>query len=157
MSELQLRDIHLPEAVSWWPPAPGWWILLILIIVTIYFIPHLIKKLKQVPLNKQAIGELKQIEHSYKTHQDKTLLVQALSILLRRACMSYLSRQKIASLTGPEWIKQLNTLTEKNYFSDEASEILLNAPYQKNHNYDAETLLTSCNNWINALPKKVSL
>jgi len=25
----QLRDIHLPEAISWWPMAPGWWILII--------------------------------------------------------------------------------------------------------------------------------
>jgi hypothetical protein len=23
-----LRDIHLPEAVSFWPLAPGWWIAL---------------------------------------------------------------------------------------------------------------------------------
>ncbi|MDP7406676.1 MAG: DUF4381 domain-containing protein, partial [SAR324 cluster bacterium] len=22
-----LRDVHLPPAVSWWPPAPGWWII----------------------------------------------------------------------------------------------------------------------------------
>ena len=24
-AELPLRDIHLPEPVSWWPMAPGWW------------------------------------------------------------------------------------------------------------------------------------
>ena len=22
-----LRGYHLPEAVSWWPPGPGWWLL----------------------------------------------------------------------------------------------------------------------------------
>ncbi len=156
MNEAQLRDIHLPDPISWWPPAPGWWILLILIIASIYFIPHLIKKLKQIPLNKQAMTELKNIEKNYQTHQDKTRLVQALSILLRRTCMSYTSRQKTASLTGTEWIKQLNTFTENNYFSDEVSKILLNAPYQKNHDFNADLLLTSCHNWVNALPRKIA-
>lgn len=156
MNELKLRDIHLPEPVSWWPPAPGWWLLLILIIAVIYFTPRVIKKLKQVPLNKQAAIELKKIESDYQAHQDKSRLAQQLSTLLRRICMSYASRKRTASLTGNEWIKQLNSITEKNYFSAEASNILLNAPYQKTYTDDTDMLLICCRNWIKALPKKAA-
>ncbi|MGB5468066.1 MAG: DUF4381 family protein, partial [Sedimenticolaceae bacterium] len=28
-----LRDYHLPDAVGWWPPAPGWWLLFGLLLV----------------------------------------------------------------------------------------------------------------------------
>ena len=31
LQQLPLRDIHLPEAVSWWPPAYGWWLLVVLL------------------------------------------------------------------------------------------------------------------------------
>ena len=34
----QLRDIHLPEAVTFWPPAIGWWLLLALILIGLGFI-----------------------------------------------------------------------------------------------------------------------
>jgi hypothetical protein len=33
----QLKDIHLPDDISWWPLAIGWW-LLITILPTIFFI-----------------------------------------------------------------------------------------------------------------------
>lgn len=29
----QLRDIHLPKPISWWPLAPGWWILMAIILI----------------------------------------------------------------------------------------------------------------------------
>jgi len=30
-----LHDIHMPEAIGWWPPAPGWWLLLGLVFISI--------------------------------------------------------------------------------------------------------------------------
>jgi hypothetical protein len=29
----QLRDIHHPDPISWWPLAPGWWALAVLLLV----------------------------------------------------------------------------------------------------------------------------
>lgn len=156
MNELPLKDIHLPDPVSWWPPAPGWWILLTLLILLIYFSPRLIKKIKQKPLNKQAIIELKNIETNYKQQKDKTRLAQDVSALLRRICMSYLSRQQVASTLGNEWIEQVNSVSEKNIFSDELSDVLLKAPYQAGYDYQPEQLLNACHQWINALPRKVT-
>ena len=33
VSQLPLRDIHLPGSVGWWPPAIGWWLLAALVLV----------------------------------------------------------------------------------------------------------------------------
>ena len=30
-SEIPIRDLHLPEAIGWWPLAPGWWVLIVLL------------------------------------------------------------------------------------------------------------------------------
>ena len=32
VSQLPLRDIHLPAAIGWWPPALGWWLLAALVL-----------------------------------------------------------------------------------------------------------------------------
>ncbi|MBT3527943.1 MAG: DUF4381 domain-containing protein, partial [Porticoccaceae bacterium] len=28
----ELRGIHLPDPISWWPLAPGWWVLIVIFI-----------------------------------------------------------------------------------------------------------------------------
>ena len=41
----QLRDIHLPDAVSWWPIAWPWWLMLSLLIALISFAIYYRKKM----------------------------------------------------------------------------------------------------------------
>ena len=31
----QLRDIHLPDPISGWPPGPGWWLLALLLLTVL--------------------------------------------------------------------------------------------------------------------------
>jgi len=36
VNELPLKDIHLPDAITWWPLAIGWWLLIVMVIAAIY-------------------------------------------------------------------------------------------------------------------------
>ena len=39
--QIPLRDLHLPEVVSWWPLAPGWWVLIALAAVALIYLLRL--------------------------------------------------------------------------------------------------------------------
>ena len=156
MNPADLRDIHLPDAVSWWPPATGWWLLVLLVIVIIVISRRIIKYIKNKPLNKLAIVEFRKIELSFQSHQDKTQLAQDISVLLRRICLSYKPRKEAASLTGKDWLEFLNNMTEDNYFSEQLGDIIFNAPYQKQSQFDSHELISSCKNWIEHLPRRTA-
>jgi hypothetical protein len=151
---LPLRDIHLPPAVSWWPPGPGWWALLVMVIILLMAARLLWKKWQHKPLNKLALQEWQAIQADYAQHRDGTRLVQALSILLRRTCMSYVSRTRAASLTGDAWIQQLNELGNGMIFDEQLGRQLATAPYRRDLEIDADALLASSRRWLQSLPRR---
>ncbi len=152
-NNLPLRDIHLPEAVFWWPPAPGWWLLASLVILAILLLPKLYRYIKLKPLNKVSTIAYQHIIDDYQQHQNKLQLVQSLSRLLRQISMSYQGREATANLTGDEWINKLNALTEEDYFGLDVRQLLIQAPYQENIKTDPQVLISATQNWIAALPK----
>jgi Domain of unknown function (DUF4381) len=156
MNEIPIRDIHLPDAVNWWPLAIGWWLLPLLIIIIIFVIYQFIK-IKQhnekVAYKKFALTELNKIRQQFEKEKNSSELIRAISALLRRIALSYLPRQKIASLTGQQWFKQLNKLSSESVFSDEIITLLEQAPYQKQSQFNPNELLNICESWIKALPK----
>lgn len=152
-----LRDIHLPDAVSWWPPAIGWWLLMGIILLAIFFVPKLYRYLTFKPLNKIVDNAFQEIISEYQQHNDATLLVQEISKLLRQICMTYSGRETSAQLTGEKWIDSLNALTTEHYFKGEVKQLLIYAPYQATLQSEPKALILATQNWIKALPKRTKM
>ena len=156
MNELPIHDIHLPDAVSWWPLALGWWLLLLVIIACAmgiyYFIKYKKNKKAKLAYKKSALKELNKLNSEYKTLSPIELL-RDITLLLRRVTLSYLPRKEVASLMGEQWVKKLNELSNETVFSENDCKLLSNAAYKQSAEFDQENLLNTCKTWVNKLPE----
>ncbi len=152
--ELDLRDIHLPEPISWWPPAPGWWMVLVGIVLLITLVVFLRKRWlkKKNSAKTLARNELKNIQEKYQQLGDSQILIKDLSTLLRRTCISVFPRLEAAGLTGDAWLSFLDQGIQRKQFSEGIGEILVSGPYKKTVDLNAEELIVLCKDWIEALP-----
>lgn len=154
---LELKDIHLPDTISWWPLAPGWWILLggIILITLLFFV---IKKHRARKRTKKiALAELEKIRHFYQQDDDAVALIRSLSTLMRRASISFYPRHDASSLTGKDWLNYLENTAPTKGFLHSDGQVLASAPYlPENHlpNVNTEALLTLCEDWLRAQPAK---
>ncbi|HIE64294.1 MAG: DUF4381 domain-containing protein [Nitrospira sp.] len=160
-SALQLRDIHLPDPVSWWPPAPGWWGLITLALLFFLALRAFLKMKKARRVRVAALKELELLSTTFTQAQDAHHLVKALSVLLRRICLSYYPRFDVAGLTGEAWLHFLDQHFEEEKghgrFSKSLGRSLITAPYQAKAEIDGLGLLNLCKDWITALPPLGSL
>lgn len=156
---LELRDIHLPDPISWWPPAPGWWLLAALLILIAIAVTITIKIYQSRQLKRDIAAELDQIKQNFERTHNKSQLARALSILLRRVSITYNPTDNIAGLTGDSWLTWLDdthkTATAKqpgnNKFKSETGRVLLSAPYLPDNaklDFDASALLRLCESWL---------
>jgi hypothetical protein len=160
---LELKDIHLPAPISWWPLAPGWWILLasVLLLAIIVFFVKKIRQSKQ--LNREVETEIKGIKKKFNKTKNKHELAQSLSVLLRRSSISFYSENEVAGLTGDKWLAfldkanlQANNRTNSqtsatHQFQSETGKVLLPAPYlpkDSDLNFDAQALIKLCEGWL---------
>jgi hypothetical protein len=150
---LALKDIHLPEPVSWWPVAPGWWILLASIIILLLITYISIQHYRKQQLKRDIGAELDHIKQRFIDTQNQIDLARSLSILMRRASISYYPAEDVAGLFGDDWLSWLDeTQTGSGKtFSSETGKILLTAPYMSDStpfSFDTDSLITLCESWL---------
>jgi len=141
----QLRDIHLPESVSWWPPAIGWWLLLLVIGGGAVLFVWLYKRHQAQRWRKVALAELARIRQMPDSRQQ----VKALSVLLRRVAVTCYPRDDVASLTGEAWLRFLDSAFKDERFQTQGA-LLISAPYMDGE-VDAQPLLELSGQWLRAV------
>ncbi|MBI1195228.1 MAG: DUF4381 family protein [Gammaproteobacteria bacterium] len=147
----QLRDIHLPAPVPWWPPAPGWWAVAAATLLTVALAWILYRRHRQNRWRRSALAALALVRESLPEHQTGQL-----SVLLRRVAISRFPRQEVAGLTGQDWLAFLDrTLDGGDAFRAGAGRVLIHGPYRRNETpVDPTDLTALCERWIRRLPTR---
>lgn len=151
-TQLPLKDIHLPEAIGWFPPAIGWWLAALLIPLLIGFLFWLYKRLTRKTAQKVARQLLVSIKNS---SMDNAQKLAELSALLRRIAISVAPRSEAASLTGTAWLAYLDGSLKDAQFMTGVGRCLVDSPYRKYTPSDSEIsqLISLCENWLDAQKK----
>lgn len=144
----QLRDIHLPDPIGWWPLAPGWYLLFVMALLataTIIFIA--VQHYRNGRCKRQALRLIADYQQEYSKHNNMQLSASRLSELLRRVALVYFPRKKVASLQGSAWVDFLNA-TSKGLDFKQVNKELLEMPYQPRINGDLPLLFSMSRKWI---------
>ena len=148
----QLRDIHTPPAIEFWPLAPGWWFLIALILFTLACLCIVWQRHRQQTAYKRAaLSQLQQIQQQSQSDKD---FLQAINSLLKQTALATQTRSDIASLSGDTWLNYLDQISRQDFFVNEGK-VLATGPYQAEApSINREQFLQGVQRWIKGLPKQ---
>ena len=63
--DIPLRDIHMPNLISWWPLASGWWVLLGVVVATVTIAGAIGWWRKRHRVRRAALREFSDIEKNF--------------------------------------------------------------------------------------------
>ncbi len=130
-TQIPLRGLHFPEAISWWPLAPGWWLLLaILVVALVLLLRSWWRRRARAAARRHALKELDRATLAYAEHRNAARLGIEVSELLRRTMLAYAPRADVAGLTGDAWLAWLDRDLPVSRFREGAGRELIDLPYR---------------------------
>jgi hypothetical protein len=145
----QLKDIHLPDAIGFWPPALGWWLLAALLIAVFITAMVLYKHRQKSAYRRAAVKQVKKLFSDYKEPQQSHELTGQLNRLLKAVALQSYPTKQVSRLTQKQWLEFLDNSANMQVFRQGAGEILASAPYDKNSELTDIAALKRCSiAWI---------
>jgi hypothetical protein len=146
----QLRDIHLPEPISWWPPAPGWWILALASSVLLaWLLRFLYRRYKAKHYRRQALAQLKELQE-LQAGSDSQEQLRALFVLLKQTANCAYPNRQPSSMNIESFVEFLRFSCDKSDFSQSTGELqtLLYSKQISEQSQDLEALFEDARIWI---------
>ncbi len=139
ISQLPLRDIHLPGAVAWWPPALGWWLLAALVLAGFVLASLAYYRGRH---RRAALRTLQRVRSALEQGAEPVGCLQSVSTVLRRFAMTAAARGaatraaapaagSVAGLIGERWLAYLDSGWQRSDFTTGSGRLLLAAPYAR--------------------------
>jgi hypothetical protein len=144
----QLKDIHLPDPIGWWPLAPGWYVLMIItLLLSFWLFFYLFKRYANSLPKKQALSLLQHYKEQYAKDKNAQLASARVSELLKRVALVYYPRMDVASMHGDTWVQFLNK-TAKGVDFEPVNSMLAETPFKQAEAINVQPLIVRAEKWI---------
>lgn len=143
-----LRDIHYPEPLSWWPLAPGWYLLALISVVMVGGVGYFLWRWIQSRRRKERILRRFASLNSMARQANGIKAVMELGVLLKQVALKIAPREEVAGLRGEPWLKFLDQTGKTHAFTHGVGRLLLTAPYQAGVPNDITALFQLAGQWL---------
>ena len=120
-----LHDIVVLAPVPWWPPAPGWYLLGFLLLITIVLgVLFLGRRWHANRYRRAALAELDRLQVLGLDGPRRKGAVREISELVKRVALAAWPRNRVATLSGQEWLEFLDSTGHTKVFTDGPGRLL---------------------------------
>jgi hypothetical protein len=146
-----LDDVHVPEAVSYFPTTPIWtWIFWVMALIALLLLYKFWGRLQRERYRKVACHELERI-----SVVSGPAYVMKVSQILKWTALAAYPRKRVASLDGEEWLRFLDLTSDSTEFAEGLGQPLASSRFRRNADVDDHALGALAKKWIRTHRREV--